>query len=75
VSNDLPTPRLIKLDEIRRQVVGLAAICGALEGLPDDRAGDLPGLIAALVRAAERDRPGILEEKLARARARHGVLG
>lgn len=72
--NGLPTPLLIKRDEIRRQVVGLAATCGALEGLPGDRASDLPGLLAALVRAVERDRPGILEEKLARARARHGVL-
>ena len=73
--NDLPTPRLIKLDQIRRLLVGVAASCGALEGLPDDRAGDLPGLIAAILRDAERGRPGLLEEKLGRARVRHGVVG
>ena len=71
----LLTPRQIKLDGLRRQLVGLAASCGALEGLPDDRSGDLPGLIAAVIREAERARPGVLEEKLARARARYGVLG
>lgn len=73
--NDLPTPHLIKRDEVRRQIIGLAATCGALEGLADNRAGDLPGVIAALLQDAERDRPGLLEEKLARARARHGVVG
>ena len=72
--NDLPTPRLIKLDELWRQLVGVAASCGALEGLSADRASDLPGLVAAAIRDYARDRPGILEEKLARARARHGVL-
>jgi hypothetical protein len=73
--NDLPTPRLVKRDEIRRQLVGLAATCAALEGVPDERAGDVPGLIAAILRDAERDRPGLLEAKLARARARQGVIG
>ena len=41
-------------------MVGLAATCKALEGLPDDRAADLPGLIAAILRDAGRDRPGLL---------------
>ena len=35
----------------------------------------LPGLIAAVIRDADRARPGLLEEKLARARARYGVFG
>jgi hypothetical protein len=73
--NDFPTPRLIKLDELRRQIVGLAASYGALAGLPNDRAGDLPGLAAAAIRDHARDRPGLLEAKLARARTRHGVFG
>lgn len=73
--HSLQTPRLIKLDELRRQLVGLAVSCAALEGLPDERAGDLPGLIAAVIRDAERARPGLLKETLARARARYGVFG
>jgi hypothetical protein len=73
--NDLPTPRLIKLDELRRLLVGVAVTCGALEGLGYGRATDLPGLAAAILRDAERARPGLLEEKLARARARHRVVG
>jgi hypothetical protein len=47
-------------------VVGLAATCGTLEGVPNDRADDLPGLIAAIHRNAERNRPELLEEKMAR---------
>jgi hypothetical protein len=73
--NDLPTPRLIKLDEFRRQLIGLAAGYAGLAGLTEDRAGELPGLVAATIRDYARDRPGLLEEKLAQARARHGVFG
>jgi hypothetical protein len=43
--------------------------------LAEDQAGDLPGLVAAAIRDYARDRPGFLEEKLARARDRHGVFG
>ncbi|MCD6032370.1 MAG: hypothetical protein K0S78_4552 [Thermomicrobiales bacterium] len=50
-------------------MVGLAATCGTLEGVPNNRDDDLPGLIAAIHRDAERNRPELLEEKMARARA------
>jgi hypothetical protein len=73
--NDLPTPRLIKLDEFRRQLIGLAAGYGVLAGLTEEQAGDLPGLVAATIRDYARDRPGALEDKLAHARARYGVIG
>lgn len=73
--NALPTPRLIKLDELRRQLIGLAAGYAGLAGLTEDHAGDLPGLVATTIRDFARDRPGLLEEKLARARARYGVFG
>lgn len=73
--NDLPTPGLIKRDDLGKQLVGLAAGYGALAGLTEEHAGDLPGLVAAFIRDSARDRPGLLEEKLARARARYGVVG
>ena len=72
--NDLPTPRLVKRDELWRQLIGLAVTCCALEGFSADRASELPGLVAAKIREAERARPGLLDEKLARARTLHGVL-
>ena len=47
---------------------------GALEGLAVDRAVDLPGLVAAKIRDAERARPDLLGEKLAQGRARNRVF-
>jgi hypothetical protein len=73
--NDLPTPAVIKRDELARQLIGLAAGYGALAGLTEDQAGELPGLVAATIRDFARDRPGLLEEKLARAVVRYGVFG
>lgn len=73
--NDLPTPRLIKLEELRRQMVGSVVSYASLAGLTEDQAGELPGFVATAIRNFARDRPGLLEEKLARSRARHGIVG
>jgi hypothetical protein len=55
---DLPTPRLIKLDELGRQPIGLAASYAGLAGPTEDQASDVPGLVATAIRDFVRDRPG-----------------
>jgi hypothetical protein len=70
----IPTPREIKCEMMRRQLVGLSQSYAALAGLKEGKAEELPDLVAALLRDHCRQRPEETEQGLLRARARYGIL-